>query len=253
MAKDYFLTRKNELEKEIEKIKFGLERSPEGTVVACKVNNTNRWYHQKKAEDGNFCRKYIGEKDIDLARLLAKKAYWKALLKDRENELKSIKQYLRTRKTTDYQELLGSKSKYRSLLIPGRWDMEEYDRNPSHPENLIVKAPKGELVRSKSEALIANALFDAGIMYRYECRLNLEGLDVYPDFTIKKEADQRILLWEHFGKIDDPEYFDKMIRKIALYIRNGYIPGENLLMTFESKMMPLTVDVVQKMMLDNLM
>ena len=52
---------------------------------------------------------------------------------------------------------------------------------------------------------------------------------------------------EHFGKIDDSDYRTKMERKLNTYIENGYIPGKNLIMTFEDKAHPLTIEDVQGM------
>ena len=60
------------------------------------------------------------------------------------------------------------------------------------------------------------------------------------------ERKQKVVIWEHFGIIDDPAYFDNMMKKIGLYISNGYLPGQNLIMTFESRTNPLTIDVVQE-------
>ena len=252
MVEDYFKTKTEKLEVEIPNLKRSLERCPKGTIVACKINGKYRWYQQIKNKSGEYSRIYIGQKDIELARQLAQKAYMTALLKDKENELACIKRYMKSRKTSKYRELLGSNSPYRELIGADRWDIQEYEKNQSHPENLIVKAPKGEFVRSKSEALIANALFDSGIQYRYECRLELGEITCYPDFMIRNEKTNKIVIWEHFGMIDDPMYFENMMKKIRLYISNGYLPGDKLIMTFESKTNPLTIDVVQGVITNNL-
>lgn len=46
---------------------------------------------------------------------------------------------------------------------------------------------KGERMRSKSEVLIANALYKRGIPYKYECPVLLpSGIMKYPDFTVLK-------------------------------------------------------------------
>lgn len=253
MSETYFLNKKDKLEKEIEKLKAELSRYPAGSLVPYQIKGKTRWYHHKKKRDGSYERKYIGKDNMGLAQKLARKAYIKSLLKDKENELKSIEQYLKVRKDTDYKCYLSFDSKYRDLLVAGRWDLEDYDRNPSHPENLIVKAPKGEFVRSKSEALIANALFDEGIPYRYECKLCIDDIVVYPDFTVRVGKSNKEVIWEHFGKMDDQEYLDKVMRKLNLYIRNGYYPGKNLLVTYETKANPLVIDDVMKVIRDNFM
>ena len=252
MVEGFFLTRKETLEHEVNWLKREISKSPKGSVVACKVNGKYRWYHQKKKSGGGYQRSYINAKNNELAKRLAQKAYFRRMLLDRENELECISDYISKRKVTRYDAMLEYDSPYRELLLNSEWAMEQYNRNPSHPENLVVKAPKGEFVRSKSEALIANALFDLGIQYRYECELELSGEVVYPDFTIKDKKSGKIILWEHFGKMDDPDYFAKTIRKIALYLKNGYIPGVNLIMTFETKKEPFVTDDVQRAIMQNL-
>ena len=162
MVEEILLTKKARLEKEIVRVRKELARSPKGTIVPSMVHGKYRWYHQKKGENG-FRRTYLGAEDLELAEKLAKKAYHGKMMRDMENELGSINRYLKFRKPANYGDMLKKDSPYWELLLRNRWDAEEYERNPSHPERLIVKAPKGEFVRSKSEALIANALYDFGL------------------------------------------------------------------------------------------
>lgn len=98
-------------------------------------------------------------------------------------------------------------------------------------------------MRSKSECLIANFLYQRNITYRYEAAIELEGIDgfgnkyswkIYPDFTILHPKTREIIIWEHFGMMDNAEYSRSALLKINNYINNGYIPGINLICTFES-------------------
>ena len=71
---------------------------------------------------------------------------------------------------------------------------------------------------------------------------------IHPDFTVKKVGSGEIIIWEHFGKVDDPEYFQKnVVWKLKKYIENGYIPGKNLIITWETKNTPLSIEEVSKM------
>jgi len=93
-----------------------------------------------------------------------------------------------------------------------------------HPERLIHRTRKGDLVRSKSEVIIANILIDLGISYDYEKPLhsNSEPKDFrLPDFTIKYEGEE--FYWEHLGMIEDPEYKKEWKRKKKWYEENHYI------------------------------
>ena len=141
--------------------------------------------------------------------------------------------------------MLSKESPYRDFILEDSWEGQEYEKSTKHPEQLIVKAPKGEFVRSKSEALIANALFDEGIEYRYEWATEIGGIKFFPDFTVRVPGKKITKIWEHFGKIDDPVYFTKMMRKLTAYIKDGYVPGVNMIVTFESSSCPLTIDVVK--------
>jgi len=93
-----------------------------------------------------------------------------------------------------------------------------------HPERLIHRTRKGDLVRSKSEVIIANVLIDLGISYKYEEPLYSESDPKdfrLPDFTIKYEGEE--FYWEHLGMIEDPEYKKEWERKKKWYEENHYI------------------------------
>ena len=63
-------------------------------------------------------------------------------------------------------------------------------------DRMLITA-KGHSVRSKSELLIADALFYHGIRYEYEKELILSGRTIYPDFTIRHPQTGKIFYWEH--------------------------------------------------------
>ena len=80
------------------------------------------------------------------------------------------------------------------------------------------------------------------VPYRYEYPLYLEGADtIYPDFMVLNVRLRKELYWEHFGIMDDAEYAEKAVRKIAKYYMNGFYPGENLILTYETRATPLNV------------
>ena len=74
-------------------------------------------------------------------------------------------------------------------------------------EGLIHRTERGDLVRSKSELVIADKLYARGIDYAYEQPLVLSnGRIRYPDFTIADHARGVTFYWEHLGMLDDPGY-----------------------------------------------
>lgn len=92
-----------------------------------------------------------------------------------------------------------------------------------HPENLIHRTAKNDLVRSKSEVIVADTLTRLGISYTYEEPLYAKDDRTdfrLPDFTVSYEGD--IWYWEHLGMLSVPSYADAWHRKEAWYERQGW-------------------------------
>ena len=93
-------------------------------------------------------------------------------------------------------------------------------------KNLIYKTERGELVRSKSEWIIADKLHAAGIDYQYELPLRLDGFVRYPDFTINDDDSGQNWYWEHNGMLSNDNYRMRWERKLEAYRREGILPLE---------------------------
>jgi len=134
-----------------------------------------------------------------------------------------------------------------------RWQEEKYEINTSFAENLRCETEQGEMVRSKSEVIIANILYrhQLDISYKYERPLDVvvgkRIRTIYPDFTILNLHTGKILYWEHAGKMDDPEYADDFVRKVNTYIFNDLLPGRDVVFSYESISNPLEIGVIKKM------
>lgn len=91
----------------------------------------------------------------------------------------------------------------------------------------IQRSRRGELMISKSEVIIADALAAAGIEYAYELpMIGSDGTRRYPDFTIEDADTGEIWFWEHLGMLGDAEYDRKWTAKLAWYRSNGILPDE---------------------------
>lgn len=100
--------------------------------------------------------------------------------------------------------------------------------------SLIHKTLKGELVRSKSEVIIANMLYEAGIAYEYEKELDLkEDRIKIPDFTIDDAESGMLFYWEHCGMMTDSHYRKRWEDKKAVYEKHDIIEGENLIVSYD--------------------
>lgn len=94
-------------------------------------------------------------------------------------------------------------------------------------ENLIHRTARGEMVRSKSEVIIADRLTDLKVEYIYEHPLTVGGITKYPDFTIEDMESGKAFYWEHCGMLHVPSYRKRWEEKLVWYKANGIIPHED--------------------------
>jgi hypothetical protein len=91
---------------------------------------------------------------------------------------------------------------------------------------LIHRTARGELVRSISEVVVADALHTEGIDYHYEKALRgAEGVERYPDFTAEDPATGITVYWEHLGMLSDPTYARRWAKKLQWYGAMGLQPN----------------------------
>jgi hypothetical protein len=114
-----------------------------------------------------------------------------------------------------------------------------------HPEGLIFSTNSGVRVRSKSERTIADLLYQKSIPFRYESELKMGNGVSHPDFSINRFSDGKLVVWEHFGLMDQAEYRQKAMDKLLFYIRHGFLPSDNLICTYEHDLRDITC--VQKL------
>jgi len=138
-----------------------------------------------------------------------------------------------------------------SMILPDdlyarKWLTYQYTGLPLKDHENAFLTDNGEMVRSKSELIIANTLHSMGVPYRYECPLYLGGSNtVYPDFTVLNVRLRKVFYWEHLGLLSDPLYLEKSVRKINSYERAGYYPGDRLLITRETAKCPLSTESIK--------
>ena len=91
---------------------------------------------------------------------------------------------------------------------------------------LIHRTARGELVRSISEVVVADALNAEGIDYHYEKALRgADGVERYPDFTAEDPATGITVYWEHLGMLSDPAYTRRWEKKLQWYEAMGLQPN----------------------------
>lgn len=104
----------------------------------------------------------------------------------------------------------------------------------------------GHLLRSKSESIIDTFLYLNKIPFRYECALCLKESTIFPDFTIRHPKTGQTYYWEHFGLMDNPNYYKNAYSKLQFYTSCGIVPSIQLIATFETKNHPLNSELVEK-------
>ena len=251
-----------ELEQRIQCAEEALQGAPEGCLKYQQKNHQTFFYHQYMDENtGGIQKKYIKKKDADLAKTLAQKGYLARILPALKEELEALKHFKKKyhpeRKEEVYAELAGPRKAMVNPLYLGaedrihKWQEEETPCYLAHPDNLRFETDRGEMVRSKSELILANTFhqYKDKISYKYERPLELmdhgEQRIVHPDFTLLNLETGKLVYWEHAGRMDDAKYAEGFLRKMNLYIFNHIIPGENLIITYESYTSPLDTGIVK--------
>lgn len=128
------------------------------------------------------------------------------------------------------------KQEYR-YLVSKYEEIPHESMNPFKREALIHRTARGEMVRSKSEVIIANALHAAKIDYYYEFPYITEegnGRIYYPDFTIPISIQGRTVYWEHCGYIQDAEYAASWMKKKIRLQEEGILENVNMIVTYDS-------------------
>lgn len=238
---------KRRLEKQIEHAQQRLSLSPEGSLSVRKRKSRNSYYRITVMMKGNVKKKKQTNITLDptLIQQLTEKVILKKILLRAQCNLiylnKLLSKYLPTTQDEvvstlgpQYQEYLQEKrQKYLDQAKHCAYPKAKFDER-SH----IHETDCGEFVRSKSEQIILNALssHDEFITHYEEEFIYKERVDginrVYPDFTIILPNGKRII-WEHLGRLDDPEYCRRTALKLCLYQRNGFVIGDNLILTMD--------------------
>lgn len=134
----------------------------------------------------------------------------------------------------DYSSVAFSEVARRFTCLFEAPNIIEYKKK-YYEQSLIHRTLKGDLVRSKSEVIIANLLYEAGIEYEYEKELNLgdDGIRI-PDFTIEDAESGLTFYWEHCGMLGDAAYNQHWHEKKKLYEKHNIVEGDNLIVSKDS-------------------
>ena len=251
-TKEYLIKKRNDLQQLINTLKNRLMRAPEGKLYVSSIRGKSRFYISVKQEGERRRRIYLKKEQCDQAKALAQKEYEEKVLEVSQEQLETIQSFLTKFNSWAIYEVYDELPVERKALVEaGTLNTEEYVRRwesvPYTPGSFEENAPdfqtmKKERVRSKSEQIIADWFYNKKIPYRYEFPWKMkDGRTIHPDFTLLNVQTREVFIFEHFGRMDDPNYVNgNFLPKMRTYMENGFFPGEKLLFTMESKEHPFT-------------
>lgn len=229
----------------------------DGRLEATANNRNNRyyWVHEVKEEGKTVLkREYLRKNNLEVASRIAQKNYEELVKIAIASELKVLKEVECFSDTAEKAYALLPDAR-KAIVNPGKLSPDAYVREWVSKEyvglgfdkgdNTAFFAKNGIRVRSKSEVLIANALLDRGIPFKYECPIELGRHIKYPDFTVLNAKTRKVFYWEHFGIMDDEGYVNSMMEKYRLYEKRGLVLGKDYIVTFESRSVPLSTQSVE--------
>ena len=236
----------------------------EGTLRISMDKNKVRYFHHFPNKNSKKKDIYISKADKELPTRLAQNTYNNKLRNLVKKRLEQIRRLLKDYDDNEIEQLYTKEHPERQKLIQpvrptweqrlNEWEKEAY-KGKAFAENIpVITTAKGERVRSKSEKILADYFYHAGITYKYEHPIFLKGFGVvYPDFTFLSRKTGEEIYWEHNGRMDDSEYARKAIRKIETYEKNGIFPGQKLILTFETLQDGLDMKVVESLVKEYLL
>ena len=236
---------KKRLEAQVARAVKKLDSAPEGSLSIRKRKNGKTYYRNTAIykNSGQRRKQTNITNDQGLIKRLTEKMIQKKILLRAQCNLIYLNKMLEHYRSTEIGEIKSELGpQYQDALGMIRNDYLDKLRNKDYPKAPfdsryhIHETDCGEMVRSKSEQILLNTMtpyqefivhYEEEFLYTY----GVEGLGrVYPDFTIILPNGKRII-WEHWGRLDDPKYCERNALKLCLYHKNGYVIGDNLIIT----------------------
>lgn len=261
----------NEIKKEIEKLEKLLEKmerfktkEPKGGLKCHKKGKRTFYYHLVWNKKIQKCEeKYIRKANMNFIKALAQKHYYGNLEPVVRKNLSALKEFEKKYDPEKAEEIFDDLCEARKdLVVPAfvskeekvrSWLAEKVEENVHHPEHLKFETAQGEMVRSKSEVIIADVLYRHRdvILYKYEKPLELvvggKIMVYHPDFTILNVRTGRVRYWEHAGLLGNEKYAGDFVFRVNALMRNGFLPGEDFVVTYETDEKPLDTAVVRRL------
>ena len=244
------------LDSVISKKKEELQSAPSGTLRITHSRGKVQYYRCFPKQENS--RIYLSKKQRDTTKALAQKQYDLAVLDSASKEKRLLQQYLLNTPEVPPEEIYqGLSEARRELVIPIKdtdevfllkWKAQPYPNIANRKEHPVILSDQGTELDSKAELAISNQLDKRGIPFLPQYPIYLKGRGwVYADFKVLNLRTRQELYWEHFGMIDSAAYRKHSLPKLNAYVLNGYIPGKQLIISWESEESRLDMRVIDKL------
>lgn len=206
---------------------------PSGYLYVRNSNDHVIYYHALKRKTPNGWQTSLKNitNNPELIRSLAEKQANKKLIQICRNNSTVLASVLK--KYTPLTEETVIKEKHRHIFRTMPVVSNDYQQCRPDPKSHIHETASGIMVRSKSEVIIANALWHYKIPFHYEEKFSIpdsNGEFFYPDFTIWL-PDGSCIIWEHLGLLADLDYSIRTAYKLHSYQKAHFTIGKNLIIT----------------------
>lgn len=243
-----------EIRKNQEFVRHELSSCPPGTLLKTIERGKVVYYHDIWINEKRQ-RKRLS-KHPQMIALLARKEYLLTQQKLLETNIATLEKAMQNFCDITPQQILRQlPEKYgglpQELFFPqradtpeGRWESKPYIQSDYMPERKVHLTSRGLSVRSKSEVLIAEKLYEFNLPFRYEQVMHINGYNLAPDFTILSRSGEEFI-WEHCGLTGNPKYMKHHKWKMELYESAGIVPWKNLIVTYDNEQGNIDLAIIE--------
>lgn len=229
--------------KRLDFVRNELRSCPQGKIYE-QTKNGKIYYIQSVSKNGKLCHIGINQNQ-DVVSGLIKRTLLENEAKVLDRNTNALSNCLR--KISDYElteDIIRLKKRCPSITDKmieeslrfkeqSEWMKDEYEQSNYKEEEKKHVTSRGLKVRSKSELLIAEKLYEYKVDFRYEQVMHIGKTTIVPDFTIRRE-DGKIIYWEHEGLTNVDSYIKWQRNKADLYASNGIVPWDNFIVTYDN-------------------
>ena len=232
-----------------------LKHAPRGSLhITGRKGEAPQFYlfDKEKTQQGKEpeCGVYVGRKPNIQVKELAQKDYDEKMIKWIKKTQRKIQDVLNCYEQGGAELIYNRLSDVRKELVNpieptieqflDEWKSSKIQNANTYAITTNIYTENNELVRSKSEKIIADKYYFNNVPYIYEPQLVLkDGTKMFPDFCVLNLRTRKEYYHEHFGMMGDFDYCKRALTKISKYASNGIFIGDQLICTFETSDRPL--------------